>query len=268
MRQCIKCGAVYPFPISRCHYCNGPVFFTDKKVVPTRQTAQQLLRENVVTSIVPGFSFLGSLPDTWMMLVSGPAGQGKSTFCLQLSQSLAMRGTVLYWSYEEGFGPSMQIKLRMNGIGARNLIFASSPTFKEFLQECHDVKPCAIVIDSLNDAGLDTRAVKKIKSELNCIGIFIAHYTKDRRYKGNSSLLHEIDIFVEIINGEAKTEKNRFDSIHKTMRVWAESTPEKQEKENGKSDSGAKPSCPSTTIGSDTNSAGDIKPNSPDIEQE
>lgn len=235
IRQCIKCGAVYPFPISRCRFCLGLVLFTDGKIEKKRQTARQLFKEVLDTSIIPGYQFLGALPDAWTMLVSGPAGHGKSTFCLQLSQVLASRrenDKVLYWTFEESFGPSMQVKLRMNGITAENLIFTNSENITEFLKECDEIRPCALVIDSLNDAGLDTKAVKLIKTRLNCIGIFIAHYTKDNKYKGNSSLKHEMDIFVEVKEGEATTQKNRFDSINQKMRVWPEKKSGQNSQEN------------------------------------
>ena len=52
------------------------------------------------------------------------------------------------------------------------------------------------------------------------IVIAIAHYTKDGKYKGDSSVGHKVQIMVDIKDGIATTIKNRFAFKGQTMKIF------------------------------------------------
>lgn len=209
-KKCI-CGKIYSI-IQLPGYCRS-----QKKI----RTAEDLKNEETESVVIPGYDFLGSVPKRWSVLVSGPPGGGKSTFCLQLASVLATKKLFLYWAYEEGFNESLKYKLRINNIENSNLLFSQAIDLDEFLNDVYTFNPGGIAIDSLNDLELSTKDIKKIKQKTNCPLFFIAHYLKiGTAYKGSSSLEHEVDISIEVRKGIATTKKNRFGPCGESKKLF------------------------------------------------
>lgn len=221
MYICTQCRQTFIFqPGVTCPKCNN-IFFnfslTEKK--SRFRTASELIHRTLKLQTLDGFEFLGELPQKWQLLISGPPGQGKSTFCLRLCKNLARFGRVLYWSFEEKFSDTLVMKLKLNGVNGQDIIFTDVENFDDFLKSCEAIKPSSIVIDSLNDAAVETIQIKRVKSMGVSIGIYIAHFTKDERtYKGDASLKHEVDIYAEIRNFEVILKKNRVGRVSELNR--------------------------------------------------
>lgn len=177
----------------------------------TLKSADDLLKEKFVGKTIPGYAYLGRLPKQWTALFSGRPSQGKSTFALKIADAISKNTrSCIYWSYEEKHAESLQRKIRLNKVSGKNFLFSKADSFREFLKELRTFRPTAFVIDSITDVGIGTKEIKYLKDITRCPGIYIAHYTKGNQYKGNSSLLHEVDIYLDINDFIAVIKKNRF----------------------------------------------------------
>lgn len=216
MYICVSCKKIFQnMPGIVCPICGGMLFAEEKIAGESPDsykffTADFLIKRKLNLKKLDGFEFMGELPKRWQLLISGPPGQGKSTFCLRLCKKLAETKKVLYWSFEEKFNDTLVMKLKLNNITGNNIVFTAVDNFEDFLSVCSCVKPNCIVIDSLNDAAVETIQIKRIKRIGVSISIYIAHFTKDEKtYKGDSSIKHEVDIYAEIKNFEVTLKKNR-----------------------------------------------------------
>lgn len=176
------------------------------------KSANELLREKHNVKEIPGFEYLGFLPKEWAMLISGPPGQGKSTLAIRIAQAIARDlgdRAILYWSFEEKHSEKLIRKLRLNNIKADNLFFVNTDDPYEFIKDLKMKNPCAFIVDSITDIGMDQYDIKKLRQLTNCPAIYIAHFTKGGIYKGNSDIEHEIDIYIEVKKFRGKIVKNR-----------------------------------------------------------
>jgi predicted ATP-dependent serine protease len=151
---------------------------------------------------VAGFDGLGALPKKFKALIYGFPGSGKSTFALQFAN--VYPGQVLYVSAEEGFSESFICKLIQWEIVSKNITVSDAQTVREIehdITKLHRVD--LVIIDSLGM--LD--AVPHIERSAQ---VWIAHSTKDGKYKGDSDLAHVVDMVIQCREGIANVEKNRF----------------------------------------------------------
>ena len=170
-----------------------------------------------------------------LVLAGGDPGIGKSTLLLQVCRNLAGTGhKVLYISGEESL---KQIKLRANRIGPvlGELFFLCETTLDLFGQAIQEVKPEAVVIDSIqtmyrDDISSAPGSVSQVRESTNIllqiakgmeITVFIiGHVTKEGVVAGPRVLEHMVDTVV-YSEGERNASyrilravKNRFGSTN------------------------------------------------------
>ncbi len=172
-------------------------------------------------------NLLGELTTPFKLLIWGEAGQGKSTFCLKLASEIASTKKVVFISGEENInGKPFNEKVkrcvnveRLSSIQVLNRL----PNINEW---CNLISPNGIPEQKYDCVFYDSISVLKIspmypaevakQSKLNMFSsnmshIFISHAQKDgKSYKGESGWGHEVDVIIQLKNGVAIIEKNRF----------------------------------------------------------
>ena len=171
-------------------------------------------------------SFLGELYFPFKMLVWGTAGQGKSTFCMQLTNALTNYPKLIYISGEEDpYGPTFIDKVNRTiskGSFDKMRVLNRLPNITEWqgLMKYENGQPVFrhILYDSVSvlDITPEYPRVLALNQALSFFDthvnhIFIAHAQKDgKSYLGPSMWGHDVDIIVKVHNGVAFIEKNRF----------------------------------------------------------
>ena len=160
------------------------------------------------------FGDKGVMPGT-ITIVSAGVGAGKTTFLLQVLESIALTANkrVGYVSGEEDVS---QLAYNAHRIGVANVKVANMSDVDHI---CDSVlnKFDVIVIDSFqclssqvvkgkNKAQLYSiaRLVKAVKAT-NCVVFIILHLTKDGKFKGDSTVGHAVDVTMQITKGEMDT---------------------------------------------------------------
>ncbi len=183
--------------------------------------------KNLIVLPVEWFSLLGELTSPFKMLVWGEAGQGKSTFCLQLASVLAESKSVVFISGEEkpsgktfnekvkrcvAFDRQWKIQVvdRLPSVRQWDTLVTPNGTLLPVYHSVFYDSISVLGISPMYPGELEKQSSAKVfNSSLN--HIFITHAQKDgKSYKGDSGWGHEVDIIIHIINGEAIIEKNRF----------------------------------------------------------
>jgi hypothetical protein len=138
------------------------------------------------------------LSGSW--LIWGQSGSGKTYLALQLCKYLAQWTRVVYNSLEEGYGPTMQKKLKeldMTNL-RRKLILLREP-LDDFTERLKKKKsPGVAIIDSLQYAGINYRDYIDLKENFpNKLLIFLSH-AEGREPKGNTARSVRYDADVKI----------------------------------------------------------------------
>lgn len=173
-------------------------------------------------------SFFGNLCFPFKMLVWGMAGQGKSTFCLQLANELSKKSKLIYISAEEdpsGITFLSKVKRTVDGDSLKEIsVLNKLPNNSEWsnvlgfdMQKQSSIYS-HILYDSLSVLDIKPNYPTRIANDLKLPffdkktnHIFISHAQKDgKSYLGPSSWGHDVDIVVRVHGGEAFIEKNRF----------------------------------------------------------
>ena len=196
-------------------------------------TILDILTNDIPCRPVPGFEFLGQLPDCFSMMLFGLPGGGKSTFALRFANSLANcsdRGITLYISEEEA-GQSATLKKKIvdnHMTNTPNFLlmdqYRGEVHLKRFTAQ-HVIKN--IIIDSITSIGLTPTEIKRYRDyvihDLKGILVIICHARKDEKikYKGDSSVGHLVDIVCLVDNGMVITNKNRLHfSKNSEYKIW------------------------------------------------
>ncbi|QCE09015.1 uncharacterized protein LOC114184245 [Vigna unguiculata] len=187
---------------------------------------------NEVSTVLGGGLVPGSLT-----LVGGDPGIGKSTLLLQISAMIANECSdgetppVVYVSGEESL---KQICARADRLGIKsNIYLYSSTDIEDILRKTHGLSPCALVVDSIQTAYLNTvigsaggitqvkectAALMRFAKTTNISVILIGHVTKSGEIAGPRVLEHIVDV-VLYMEGEKyspyrmlRAVKNRFGS--------------------------------------------------------
>ena len=142
---------------------------------------------------------IGDPCEGFTAMVYGLPKSGKSTLCIDFAKYLAEHhGKVLYVAIEERFGYTLKEKFeRLNAIHP-NLVIA------EKLPE--DLSPFMFVfIDSVSKAGLTADDLARLhKQNPKTAFIYIFHTTKEGNFRGRQDFAHDVDVIIEVVNGEAK----------------------------------------------------------------
>lgn len=120
-------------------------------------------------------------------------------------------GRVLYIAAEEGESVTLQNKfLAINGSKVTVLPTRDKEVIRSFIK-ASDWK--LVVIDSINNAGIDSEFLELIKAENpNTSTIAICQATKAGNFRGDQALTHNCDFIIEVVNGVAK-HNGRFNSV-------------------------------------------------------
>lgn len=147
--------------------------------------------------------FFGKPAPDFKFMFYGKPGNGKSTFALQFAGYLSkeLGKSVLYVANEEGFGYTLQEKVKRLNVANSNLYLCDS--VPEDLSQ-FDV----VFLDSVNNLGLEPEDLKAMPSGKAYVYIF--QTTKDGNYMGKQEFAHDVDTVVRVENMNAYKDKNRY----------------------------------------------------------
>lgn len=147
--------------------------------------------------------FFGKPSPDFKFMFYGKPGNGKSTFALQFAGYLSkeLGKSVLYVANEEGFGYTLQEKVKRLNVANSNLYLCDS--VPEDLSR-FDV----VFLDSVNNLGLEPEDLKAMPSGKAYVYIF--QTTKDGNYMGKQEFAHDVDTVVRVENMNAYKDKNRY----------------------------------------------------------
>ncbi len=170
-----------------------------------------------------------------VILIGGDPGIGKTTLLLQALPRLASDGMpVLYVSGEES---PRQIKMRGQrlGISHPQLLILAETSLEQILKAVHDVRPCAVVVDSIQTVYTEQMTsapgsisqVQEVAAQLMWFAkragvpvFIIGHVTKEGAIAGPRLLEHIVDtvLYFEGDKGHSyrilRAVKNRFGSTN------------------------------------------------------
>ncbi|MEM6269862.1 MAG: hypothetical protein AAF998_10515 [Bacteroidota bacterium] len=131
-------------------------------------------------------------------LIFGPPKSGKSTMALGMAGYLARNfGTVLYSSIEEGIRSTMAERIQRLGVEHHDLIITNHLPAD---LAAYDF----VIIDSLSRGNLDISAMRRLITRWpNTSFFFLAHVTKDGLPRGTREFEHEVDVLVNVKDGQA-----------------------------------------------------------------
>lgn len=147
--------------------------------------------------------FFGKPSPDFKFMFYGKPGNGKSTFALQFAGYLSkeLGKSVLYVANEEGFGYTLQEKVKRLNVANSNLYLCDS--VPEDLSR-FDV----VFLDSVNNLGLEPEDLKAMPAGKAYVYIF--QTTKDGNYMGKQEFAHDVDTVVRVENMNAYKDKNRY----------------------------------------------------------
>lgn len=147
--------------------------------------------------------FFGKPSPDFKFMFYGKPGNGKSTFALQFAGYLSkeLGKSVLYVANEEGFGYTLQEKVKRLNVANSNLYLCDS--VPEDLSQ-FDV----VFLDSVNNLGLEPEDLKALPSGKAYVYVF--QTTKDGNYMGKQEFAHDVDTVVRVENMNAYKDKNRY----------------------------------------------------------
>ncbi|MBR4493823.1 MAG: DNA repair protein RadA [Clostridiales bacterium] len=174
--------------------------------------------------------FGGGITDGSVTLLGGEPGIGKSTILLQLADTFAGEGDILYVSGEES---PAQIKMRADRLNVKgsNIIICAQTCFEVIAEELSNAKPSLCIIDSIqtlysenvngtpgsvSQAREVTAGLIRIAKSNGLPIILVGHVTKDGAIAGPKTLEHMVDtvLYFEGDNTGAyrilRSVKNRF----------------------------------------------------------
>ena len=147
--------------------------------------------------------FFGKPSPDFKFMFYGKPGNGKSTFALQFAGYLSkeLGKSVLYVANEEGFGYTLQEKVKRLNVANSNLYLCDSVP--------DDLSQFDVVfLDSVNNLGLEPEDLKAMPSGKAYVYVF--QTTKDGNYMGKQEFAHDVDTVVRVENMNAYKDKNRY----------------------------------------------------------
>jgi hypothetical protein len=161
-------------------------------------------------------SLIGKVPVNFRMLLWGAPGHGKSSLALMLANDIGRTVKVLFVSAEESLkSATLTNRIKRFKTNSRNLIFNDSNNIETIERIINTYSPKFVVIDSVNVIKGKVEAVLQLMQKYSDTGfIIIAQATKDhKKYSGISALAHAVDIVVNVNDGQAEAQKNRYSAL-------------------------------------------------------
>lgn len=156
---------------------------------------------------------IGEPDKNFHMVIFSDPGEGKSTFAIQFANYLATKfAPVLFNSNEEGFRETLKNKLALVKENVSQKLFISdSKKAESIASDIAKHKFKFVFIDSLDNIGITADALKELKAQFHETAfITISQVTKDSKVRGSNALPHDADIVIQVVDGIARTTKNRF----------------------------------------------------------
>lgn len=176
----------------------------------------------------------GGIVSGSLVLIGGDPGIGKSTLLLQVSESIAQHGKVLYVSGEESLQQIKSRAQRLN-IQSDNLYIYAETNLTNVITQVENLQPQFLIIDSIQTIFLDyidstpgsvpqvkecTQTLMKLAKTKNIPTFIVGHVTKDGAIAGPRLLEHMVDtvLYFEGDNNLSyrilRAVKNRFGSTN------------------------------------------------------
>ncbi|NLG81854.1 MAG: DNA repair protein RadA [Bacilli bacterium] len=176
----------------------------------------------------------GGIVSGSLVLIGGDPGIGKSTLLLQVSESIAQHGKVLYVSGEESLQQIKSRAQRLN-IQSDNLYIYAETNLTNVIPQVENLQPQFLIIDSIQTIYLDyidstpgsvpqvkecTQTLMKLAKTKNIPTFIVGHVTKDGAIAGPRLLEHMVDtvLYFEGDNNLSyrilRAVKNRFGSTN------------------------------------------------------
>lgn len=159
------------------------------KLLNVKQIAQKVyVRVNGLSDRM--LKALGKIEDTFTAIFYGGSGNGKTNFTVKILKELKSTGSMLYVSYEEGHGSTIQELINRHNLEEElpNLAFLDDTTFDELVERLKKRKsPKIIVIDSWQFSGFTYENYQTLKR------LFVM---------GNKPGRRKIFIFISHISGK------------------------------------------------------------------
>ena len=188
-----------------------PIKRDDSKIASSKDIRAMKFKQMMLPSKYK--SLLGKVPENFRLLLWGAPGHGKSSLALTIANDIGKRVKTLYVSAEESLeSATLSSRIKRFKATSRNLMFNDTNNPEIIEKIIMTFNPKFIVIDSVNVILGKTEAIINLMLKYPNIGfIIIAQATKDRkRYAGLGSLAHAVDIVVNVKDGLATAEKNRY----------------------------------------------------------
>jgi len=225
---CIHCQEEVEYYNIECPLC-GHYFSIVSSPVPVKferktriRSALHLTRQKLLCTAIPKFDILGDVCDKFGMSVFGPAGQGKSTFCMLFGAAIAeyRQKNTLYVSGEEGTSTTFIKKIHGLGICSKRFMVTDSSDFDLVMEDVKESNAHTVIFDSQTVLNYSWPQLKKIATQISGPWVLILHSTKDKDYRGSTDLAHTPDIIISVENGIAVAKKNRFGPTGATYNIF------------------------------------------------
>ena len=150
---------------------------------------------------------LGKPPKDFYMMVHGESGHGKSYWAIQFAEYFKRNhGKVLYFAAEQR-GMNLAVQNILNEVQAtfevhtepRNLTISEIKSYAN--------KYDLLVFDSFTEMDLQPDEIKEIRKTGKAAILGVLQSTKDGKFKGDNTWLHDTDIMVQLVNRVANTEQ-------------------------------------------------------------
>lgn len=167
----------------------------------------------------------GEIAKSFILIVWGQSGNGKTSFIMQLCKELIPNGDVLYISLEEGFSASIQRNVKQYfEAEEKGLSFADHQmTYDELVSKLEKKRsPKFIVIDSLQYWNISYAQYKQLKERFkNKSFLFISH-AKGKMPEGRTADKVRYDACVKVhVEGYVAFVTSRFGG-NKPYVIWEE----------------------------------------------
>ena len=162
---------------------------------------------------------------TFSMLIYGMPGSGKSTLVYNIANDLATRhGRVLINSAEEGFQDTASERgSKIDGALSKRLHIGERLDFEQFCQRLRDGRYRVGVIDSIQAMRFTIEHFHALKADRllkRKAYILLSQATASGGIKGETDLLHEVDIKCKAFDGQLEV-RSRYLSAMKLVQLFS-----------------------------------------------
>lgn len=216
---CLACGGTFPTYTSWCTLCGayGLIVLRGERQrsgiedLTETTTARALVARAWKHLTVSAFDI--ALGPGAIVAVTGDPGMGKSSFGVRLVDS--MSGPAVIASYEEQAGPALAARLARCAAKREDLHIIGRCDLGRLAQFVDDKRAVALVVDSVQVAGVRPRDLRKLLALLSPrleVLVAVAQANKLGEISGTNELAHEADVVVHCDQMMWTLRKSRFET--------------------------------------------------------